>query len=319
MAGYFIANMANRKRYLTIAINSSEDLNDLSLGAFKLWVFMLVNADDFGVIPASAKGLRLLVPWVEFERIEEWLSEIFAHGFGEVFLWKDKRYFRFDEKSFETHQNWILRHRTQSEFLGLKARNFEEFQLERENSQLFRRIPADSCELSHLHTNTIPILNPNTAGMRGNIPAELGEVGNARENSGKRGNKAPRRTEFRDVKPDMAIEYFGELGLPRHEAEKFLDHYAANGFKQKGGTKIVDWKAAARNWRSNFEKFGGEVKANRPAGKNGVDADGQAVVDGMKFYTVNPKYAGLGYQPKPRGSNAGAVQGVDVEGLVEKA
>lgn len=36
-----------------------------------------------------------------------------------------------------------------------------------------------------------------------------------------------------------------------NEASSFLDHYTANGWVQGRGKKIVDWKAACRNWMRN--------------------------------------------------------------------
>ena len=44
--------------------------------------------------------------------------------------------------------------------------------------------------------------------------------------------------------------YFAELGVenPRDEAEAFKDWYDQTGWTLKGGNKIKDWKATARNW-----------------------------------------------------------------------
>ena len=44
--------------------------------------------------------------------------------------------------------------------------------------------------------------------------------------------------------------YFAELGVENHydEAEAFKDWYDQTGWTLKGGNKIKDWKATARNW-----------------------------------------------------------------------
>lgn len=43
------------------------------------------------------------------------------------------------------------------------------------------------------------------------------------------------------------VEYFMELGMP-DQAQPFMDWYDQTGWKLKGGNKIKDWKATARNW-----------------------------------------------------------------------
>lgn len=46
---------------------------------------------------------------------------------------------------------------------------------------------------------------------------------------------------------EECIEYFTELGMP-DQANGFMDWYEQTGWKVKGGNKIKDWKATARNW-----------------------------------------------------------------------
>jgi hypothetical protein len=55
---------------------------------------------------------------------------------------------------------------------------------------------------------------------------------------------------------DECVEYFFELGMTSEEAHKFLDWYTQTGWKLKGGNRIKDWKATARNWkrRSNGQE-----------------------------------------------------------------
>ena len=62
---------------------------------------------------------------------------------------------------------------------------------------------------------------------------------------------------------DEAVSYFDDLGLPHAEAEKFVDFYSANGWRQKGGNKIKSWKATARNWKRNQTRFNDERKQNK--------------------------------------------------------
>ena len=66
------------------------------------------------------------------------------------------------------------------------------------------------------------------------------------------------------------LDYFTELGSTADEANKFYDHYTANGWKV-GKNAMKDWKATARNWNRNKGKFGKEADSQvairtKPAG-----------------------------------------------------
>ena len=49
--------------------------------------------------------------------------------------------------------------------------------------------------------------------------------------------------------------FFEEKNCPNVEAEKFFNHFQSNGWLVGGKSKMKDWKAAARNWILNLEKF----------------------------------------------------------------
>jgi hypothetical protein len=61
------------------------------------------------------------------------------------------------------------------------------------------------------------------------------------------------------------------------EANKFCDHFASNGWKVGGKTKMVSWKAAVRNWLKNYKD-----KA-KPTTKNEVDLNDTTWADGFKI------------------------------------
>ena len=65
---------------------------------------------------------------------------------------------------------------------------------------------------------------------------------------------------------EFPAAYFKELGDPK-EAEKFFDHFEANGWKVGGKTPMKDWKAAARNWmRSPYRNAGKDKSQLRREG-----------------------------------------------------
>ncbi len=61
-------------------------------------------------------------------------------------------------------------------------------------------------------------------------------------------------------------EYVAEKGL-KMDAEHFYDHYTSNGWKVSGRTMMKDWKAAARSWAKNEEKFKGRTPHGTSVGE----------------------------------------------------
>jgi hypothetical protein len=60
-------------------------------------------------------------------------------------------------------------------------------------------------------------------------------------------------------------QYFALQKFPAVEASKFYNYFQSNGWLVGGRTKMKDWKAAARNWMLNANKFAkgkpGKLKA----------------------------------------------------------
>ena len=65
-------------------------------------------------------------------------------------------------------------------------------------------------------------------------------------------------------KPTIEIvkTYFLEKNHSEIEAEKFYNYFQSNGWLVGGKSKMKDWKAAARNWMLNSQKF--QPKQNTP-------------------------------------------------------
>lgn len=83
-----------------------------------------------------------------------------------------------------------------------------------------------------------------------------------------RGKKKLR--EKKDVQPlekippifDDILPFFKEKNNSEIEAQKFYNHFQSNGWLVGGKSKMKDWKAAARNWMLNVNKF--QPKSNAP-------------------------------------------------------
>ena len=59
------------------------------------------------------------------------------------------------------------------------------------------------------------------------------------------------------IPPEVSnvIAFFKEKKASEIDAEKFYNHFQSNGWLVGGKSKMKDWKAAARNWILNSEKF----------------------------------------------------------------
>lgn len=79
-------------------------------------------------------------------------------------------------------------------------------------------------------------------------------VSDKKENIEKKNGDAIKR--FKAPTIEQAKEYFAEKGYMESEAERFVDHFTANGWKV-GKSPMKDWKAAARNWMRNVKDWNG--------------------------------------------------------------
>ncbi len=74
--------------------------------------------------------------------------------------------------------------------------------------------------------------------------------------------------QFKIPEPAEVKMYFSEKDQPSEEAEKFFNHYEANGWLVGGRSPMKNWQAAARNWIINTKKYQanpvGYQSRNRP-------------------------------------------------------
>ena len=68
------------------------------------------------------------------------------------------------------------------------------------------------------------------------------------------------------IPPDweLVMAFFKDKQIPLVEAEKFYNHFQSNGWLVGGKSKMKDWKAAARNWILNSNKFQGTTATPQP-------------------------------------------------------
>lgn len=68
-------------------------------------------------------------------------------------------------------------------------------------------------------------------------------------------NDSEKSHQFKEPNLQQAQEYFASQKFDAMEAEKFYNYFQSNGWLVGGKTKMKDWKAAARNWMINANKF----------------------------------------------------------------
>ena len=109
--------------------------------------------------------------------------------------------------------------------------------------------PSDevtSSDITGHHAASSDISNPSDTGTERNgtdVPNIRGTVSPPPPSGGDRVTV----TRFKVPSLDEVASYFEQRGASRREAEKFHDHYEANGWKV-GRSPMKDWRAAVRNW-----------------------------------------------------------------------
>ncbi len=81
---------------------------------------------------------------------------------------------------------------------------------------------------------------------------------------------APESFPTGESKPSLELvkEYFEFQKNSEFEAERFFNYYSSNGWLIGGKTKMEDWKASARNWMLNTNKFAMNTPRNTNTKEN---------------------------------------------------
>ena len=99
---------------------------------------------------------------------------------------------------------------------------------------------------------SIPMVSQDTNGIL-SVSDSVSESDKKEKCEKKNTNEVKR---FKAPTAEQAKEYFSEKGYMESEAERFVDHFTANGWKV-GKSPMKDWKAAARNWMRNVKDWNG--------------------------------------------------------------
>jgi hypothetical protein len=144
-------------------------------------------------------------------------------------------------------------------------KKLSEAESEPESAQKSKRISALQAKLSETESGLASLNDADgiqTGVGKGKERVRKGQ-GNGKERAMEGSAHAPGSAESRPASLTDVNVYASEIGMPHAEAEKFYDHFQANGWRQGGRTPLRDWKAACRNWWRRSGEF-----APRSAQKN---------------------------------------------------
>lgn len=104
-------------------------------------------------------------------------------------------------------------------------------------------------ETTPLEENFEPPLEKNEKGAC----EKSGSQTNTNQTNTNQTNKRERR--LSPPTREQVREYAVEIELSDNEADAFIDHFTANGWKVGGKAPMKDWKAALRNWKRRSGEF----------------------------------------------------------------
>lgn len=215
---------------------NDKELPNLSLQAHLLWVLSWCFSDDEGVLENDPLLIKSqLFPRrtdIRIEQIKEWIDQLIKARYIIPFTHNGEGYLL--HRTFKTHQK------------------IDRAQESKIPIEVIRRTLDDHS------TNVRPC---------------IGEYSIV-EDSSVLSADAPKKF----IKPTIEdlVNYFMEQNLDdcsaQGQAQRFFDHYTANGWKIGGRAAMKDWKAAVRNWITNSKDFknGTHKQNNRKSGAKEV-------------------------------------------------
>ena len=115
---------------------------------------------------------------------------------------------------------------------------------------------TDDTTLASLYKHNKHINNKTYIGQKSKNEIENFDLENLEIEKKKR-KKVAAKKENKILIPslDEVIAFFKFENYPEIEAQKFFNHFESNGWKVGGKTPRKNWKAAARNWMINSQRF----------------------------------------------------------------
>ena len=231
-------------RVIKETICTSDKLNGLTDFQFRLWVGLLVSADDAGrgdARPAIIKGRVFpLRDRITVKDVDVALQALAACGCVSLYHVGGKPYYWFP--------TWAEHQRLDRAKPKYPAPEDADPPQEYAENSRFAPFAADCGELPQIAAGCG--LNPNTNTKE-------------KENTNTKGNRNTRDARFAPPTIEDVQSFISENGYSV-DAQKFVDYYESNGWKV-GKNPMRDWRAAVRTWVRRDSEHQARAVRDNPA------------------------------------------------------
>lgn len=233
-------------RIIKESICTSDKLNELTDFQFRLWVGLLVTADDAGrgdARPAIIRGrIFPLRDRLTVKEVDGALRALAANGCVSLYTVGGKPYYWFP--TWTAHQRLDrAKPKYPAPEEADQPQNDAENGAKTSSAATCRNLPQTAADCG-LNTNTNTKENTNT-------------------NTKEKGNYT-RNARFTPPDIDSVSAFIAENGYTSVDPQRFIDYYESNGWKV-GKNPMKDWKAAVRGWASRDSSRQNEAVKNNPA------------------------------------------------------
>jgi hypothetical protein len=249
-------------RIRTLKPEILEDANTAALsdGAYRLFIALIVLADDYGNVRADDRWLQGQIWWARENppRVAEFLREVSDARIAVIYTVRGQTYAHV--AGWDKHQRIDNAGKARvpkpndAEAQGFDFGASASIGDSPKSSAKFREIPLDP---DHRPPTTTPSTDKETAANRGDQPLSLVAESPGLKAVKAKVDKATRRVSVGPMPTDWtpnptAIAKARDLGLDlRATAEHFQNHHTAKG------SRFANWDAAFLTWLGNAQRFGG--------------------------------------------------------------
>jgi hypothetical protein len=126
---------------------------------------------------------------------------------------------------------------------------------EPKNEQVNGQVAEQVNELPYIYNNKQTLKNNKNIDIDTNFQNFENDLVLKNETAEQKEKSSAKKEKVKSPTLESVKEYFKFQNFTEFEAERFFNYYSSTGWLIGGKTKMRDWKAAARNWIMNQDKF----------------------------------------------------------------